>query len=107
MLRLVPVQEPDEPSIKVSEHACMSLVNLSNDSEVAAKMLSMKVIGRVMDYIREGACPHHRLMVGRRRKRRKRGERGCLAELHEEGCPSLGGSDQGNLIELKGMPMGY
>ncbi len=66
VLRLVPVLEPEDlklPELRVSEHALTSLVNLSTDPATSGKMHSMHVIGRLMDYIREGSCPHHRLMV--------------------------------------------
>ena len=62
LLRLIPLQEVDEASKKISEDTLSSLVNLSNDPEIMKKMLDSKTIGRVMDYIREGSTPHHKLL---------------------------------------------
>ncbi len=55
--------DPEPHSIAASKEALVSLVNMSQDSSAAEKMLAMKVVGRVMDYIREGSCPHPRLMA--------------------------------------------
>lgn len=63
ILRLVPVPDPQPQAVQLSEGALASLVNLSQDPECANKMVAAKAIGRVMDYLREGTCPHHRLMV--------------------------------------------
>ena len=63
-LRLVPVPDPEPHLLQASEKTLTALVNLAQDRIAAAKMLSMHVIGRLMDYMREGACPHYRLMVG-------------------------------------------
>jgi hypothetical protein len=63
LLRLIPVQETDEASKKISEDTLSSLVNLSNDPEVMKRMLASKTIARVMDYIREGSTPHHKLLA--------------------------------------------
>jgi hypothetical protein len=46
-----------------SRKALAALVNLSQDPAVAEKLLSLNVVGRVMDYIRERTCPHIDLMV--------------------------------------------
>ncbi len=62
-LKLVPVPEPEPQAAQLSECALESLVNLSQDMEAARKMLQLRVIGRLMDYLREGSCPHHRLMA--------------------------------------------
>lgn len=62
-LRLVPVPDPQPHAIQASEKTLTALVNLAQDRVSANKMLSMRVIGRLMDYMREGACPHFRLMV--------------------------------------------
>ena len=63
VLRLVPVPDPQPQAVQLSEGALISLVNLSQDTDCANKMVAAKTIGRVMDYLREGVCPHHRLMV--------------------------------------------
>ena len=62
-LRLVPVPDPQPHAIQASEKTLTALVNLAQDRVSANKMLSMRVIGRLMDYMREGACPHFRLIV--------------------------------------------
>ena len=46
-----------------SRKALVALVNLSQDTAVADKLLSLNVAGRIMDYIREKTCPHMDLMV--------------------------------------------
>ncbi|KAG1679930.1 hypothetical protein FOA52_006994 [Chlamydomonas sp. UWO 241] len=62
-LRLVPVPQPVAMAPQASEGALMLLVNLSHDAEAAAKMIESRVIARVMDYIKDGICPHPRLMA--------------------------------------------
>ena len=63
LLRLIPIQGSDDASKKISEDTLSSLVNLSNDPEVMKKMIASKTIARVMDYIREGSTPHHKLIA--------------------------------------------
>ena len=63
LMRLVPVPDPQPPAVQASEKALTSLVNLAQDRLAASKMLAVRVIGRLMDYLREGACPHPKLMV--------------------------------------------
>lgn len=50
---------------KEAAHKVLSvLVNLSQDPDVAAKMLKMNAIKRSMDYLKEGQCSQPRLLVG-------------------------------------------
>ncbi|GAX76264.1 hypothetical protein CEUSTIGMA_g3708.t1 [Chlamydomonas eustigma] len=63
LLRLVPVPDPDSDKIKASESSLTCLVNLAQEPEVVIHMLEKRVIGRLMDYLRDGLCPHHRLMA--------------------------------------------
>lgn len=48
---------------ELSSKALTSLVNLSQDQRVVDELLSSRVVGRAMDYLREGSCPHPRLLV--------------------------------------------
>lgn len=57
LLRLVP-----EPGV-ASQKALHSLVNLSQEPELVAKLLELKVVGRCMDYLKDGTCGHPRLLV--------------------------------------------
>lgn len=79
LLRLIPVQEADAISKKISEDTLSSLVNLSNDPEVLKRMLASKTVARVMDYIREGSTPHHKLIAMLL----------CNLTVDEEGCSHL------------------
>lgn len=79
LLRLIPIQEADDVSRKMSENTLSSLVNLSNDPEIMKRMLDSRTIGRVMDFIREGSTPHHKLLSMLL----------CNLTVDEEGCSHL------------------
>mmetsp|Transcript_21144 Transcript_21144/g.63303 ORF Transcript_21144/g.63303 Transcript_21144/m.63303 type:complete len:395 (-) Transcript_21144:598-1782(-) len=61
-MRLVPVPAAAPGASEASAGALKVLVNLSQDDSAAARMVEQRAVARVMDYIREGACPHARLM---------------------------------------------
>lgn len=58
LLRLIVGNDDD-----TSKLALTCLVNLAQDPDTAAKLGSLNIVGRVMDYIREKTCPHFGLLV--------------------------------------------
>jgi hypothetical protein len=50
-------------STETSKPALTCLVNLSQDIDMSRKLLEVKIVPRVMDYIRERTCPHPELLV--------------------------------------------
>ena len=53
----------DKPEL--SRKALNSLVNLSQDPAVGEALLKLNAVSRIMEFIREGTCPHADLMVRR------------------------------------------
>ncbi|KAK9846461.1 hypothetical protein WJX81_004401 [Elliptochloris bilobata] len=58
LLRLVPDRDAE-----VSRNALTALVNISQGADAVSRLLELRAIHRLMDFLQEGACPHHDLLA--------------------------------------------